>query len=140
MQKFLNRCPTQFELAKIIQLKTNKNRSVTEHTFPVTFLLHSFYLSGHWQSGRGDGKAVLNVLSLQQLPVPEKSHNRSLGGNGASFGSGLLPFPMTTLSTISLLSGKGSMRGSNAARSGESCTTAIPTLLFPTTLLSFANT
>ena len=54
----------------------------------------------YWHSGSSDGKAVVNVLSLQQFPVPETSHSRSPGGNGTSLGSGLRPFPVTTLSMI----------------------------------------
>ena len=72
------------------------------------------------QAGSGVGKEVLYKLSSQQLPVPEKSQIKSLGGNGASLGSGLRPFNMTTFSRILLLSGKGLMRGSNAATAGGS--------------------
>ena len=68
------------------------------------------------QSGNGDGKAVLKILSLQQFPVPEPSRRRSPCGNGASIESGMLSFSITTLSMISGSSGKGSMRGSNVVR------------------------
>jgi hypothetical protein len=68
----------------------------------ATFVLRSFYLSDYWQSGSGNGKAVLNMLSLQQFPVPDISQSRSSGGNGAIFGSGSLPFDKATFLLILL--------------------------------------
>jgi hypothetical protein len=52
--------------------------------FPVTFqgaILSSLLIS-YGQLGSGAGKEVLNMLLSQQLPDPEKSQIKSLGGSG----------------------------------------------------------
>ena len=52
--------------------------------FPVIFqgaILSSLLIS-YGQLGSGAGKEVLNMLLSQQLPDPEKSQIKSLGGSG----------------------------------------------------------
>jgi len=74
-------------------------QNMTERVRLVTSLQRSFYLSDYWQPGSGEGKAMLKTLSFQQFPVPEPSHSRSPGGNGAGFGSRLL----TILSYVNIV-------------------------------------